>query len=77
MAIDKVPPALDENPQKTVSDILDYLYYLREQINYELAVAKKTIIKEADNNAKTEEKLVGAINALDKIENRLKKLENA
>ena len=75
MAIDKVPPRPDEGDlKKSVSDILDYLYYMREQINYELAITKKSIDREAENRAKTDEKLKGAKLTLDELKNQIETL---
>lgn len=78
MAIDKIPPRPEEgNVQKSVSAILDYLYYMREQINYELAIVKKNIDREADNGSKTEEKLNGVKLTLDELQKQLEALASA
>lgn len=75
MAIDKIPPRPDEGDlKKIVSDILDYLYYMREQINHELAITKKNIDREAENGAKTDEKLEGVKVTLDELENQIETL---
>lgn len=82
MAIDKVPPRPEEgNTAKNVSEMLDYLYYLREQMNYELNVIKKNFDKEENNNAAIIKALETAngetANAISELAERITTLENA
>ena len=49
MAIDRIPPRLDENDFKgSVRQMNEYLFYLREQMQYELDLINKKV-GETDN----------------------------